>query len=290
MTQGIAASTYSTTRVPTTFRWPGNKRIGIVFNVAFEGWSEGKVPGIGPMGNPLLAGFLDLNAISWANYGPQRGIQRILAVLGRNGIKSSVMINGVIAERYPDIVRAISQQGHEIVAHSYAMDVIPVYLDEKAELDNIRRTTDLLVKTTGKRPTGWISPRGTPSANTVRLLIQEGFTWIGDQQDDDLPYILGEGKNSLVVLPFNMNVNDMPSGVRYGNPARAMLEAFDVELEYLQKHEEGAGKMDATVHAHVYGRPGGIWVFEEMMKRAKAADVWIGTREEAVAHVRATVR
>ena len=36
--------------------WPGNKRIAVVFNVCLEAWSDGKAPGISPMGNPLPAG------------------------------------------------------------------------------------------------------------------------------------------------------------------------------------------------------------------------------------------
>jgi hypothetical protein len=36
--------------------WPNNKRIAVVFNVCLEQWSDGKAPGISPMGNPLPAG------------------------------------------------------------------------------------------------------------------------------------------------------------------------------------------------------------------------------------------
>ena len=49
--------------------WPNGKRIAVVFNVCLEAWSDGKAPGISPMGNPLPAGVLDTMAISWAAYG-----------------------------------------------------------------------------------------------------------------------------------------------------------------------------------------------------------------------------
>ena len=35
---------------------PNDKRIAVVFNVCLEAWSDGKAPGISPMGNPLPAG------------------------------------------------------------------------------------------------------------------------------------------------------------------------------------------------------------------------------------------
>lgn len=40
-------------RVRKDFLWPGGKRVAVIFNIAYEGWSDGKTPGIGPMGNPL---------------------------------------------------------------------------------------------------------------------------------------------------------------------------------------------------------------------------------------------
>ena len=46
--------------------WPGGRKIAVVFNVCLEAWSDGKAPGISPMGNPLPAGVLDTMAISWA--------------------------------------------------------------------------------------------------------------------------------------------------------------------------------------------------------------------------------
>ena len=54
--------------------WPDNKRIAVVFNVCLEQWSDGKAPGISPMGNPLPAGVLDTMAISWAAYGVKTGM------------------------------------------------------------------------------------------------------------------------------------------------------------------------------------------------------------------------
>ena len=113
--------------------WPGGKKGAILFNVCLEAWSDGKAPGIGPMGNPLPPhpGVLDTNAISWAEYGAKRGIYRLIEGLDRHGVKASVMVNAVLAERHPQAIRAVAQAGHEVLSHSYAMDVIPVLLSEE---------------------------------------------------------------------------------------------------------------------------------------------------------------
>ena len=177
------------TRLPEDFRWPGGRRVAVIFNIAYEAWSDGQAPGIGPMGNVLKPGFFDTNAASWAEFGKVRGIARLLKIAEKHQIKTSVMVNGVLCERDPQSVKRLVQLGHEVVNHSWGMDVIPVYLDEAAERANLQRNHDLLTHTTGVAPTGWISPRGTGSLISSRLLAQAGYTHHGDVNDDELPYV-----------------------------------------------------------------------------------------------------
>ena len=152
--------------------WPNNKRIAVVFNVCLEQWSDGKAPGISPMGNPLPAGVLDTMAISWAAYGLKTGIYRLLEAFKRHGAKTSVMVNAVCAERAPEAVKAIADGGHEVLSHSYAMDVVPALLSDEDEKKNIERCTKLLEKASGQKIQGWLSPRGTSKPTTPKLLLK----------------------------------------------------------------------------------------------------------------------
>ncbi len=270
--------------------WPGDKRIAVVFNVAFEAWSDGKAPGISPMGNPLPAvpGIVDNMAISWAAYGARRGIFRLLEAFARHGIRASVMTNAVLAERSPKAVHAVGTSGHEVVSHSYAMDVMPVLMSEAQERANIRRCTDLLARVSGTDVLGWISPRGTPGPNTARLLAEAGYQWYGDVFDDDLPYVQRFGHSRIVALPLSMDVNDMTS-MKYGISPRALLETFEEHLGRVIQHERGPAIIDATVHAHIFGRPHGAHYYERIMEiAARTPEVWIATRKEIARHVLAS--
>lgn len=275
---------------PKDFLWPNGKRVAVIFNIAYEGWSDGKTPGIGPMGNPLPAGNVDTNAMSWAAYGPNRGIQRLTGILDRHKIKASVMVNGVIAERFPDTVKALTAAGHEPLSHSYAMDVIPTMLSEEQERANIEKTTALVSKAAGQKVAGWISPRGTPSRKTAQMVADAGYQWQGDAYDSDLPYIQHFEKNSIVAIPLTMEVNDMPLYVRYGNAPSVFLDIFKENLEFALKRETGPISIDVTAHTHVFGRMSGAWVFDACAEIARNSDVWIGTRGEIAAHVRKTFR
>src|SRR5258706_7482118 len=99
---------------PVNWLWPNGKRTAVVFNVCLEAWSDGKAPGISPMGNPLPAGVLDTMAISWAGYGVKRGIYRLLDAFARYRVVASVMVNAVIAERAPEAVQAVGDGGHAL--------------------------------------------------------------------------------------------------------------------------------------------------------------------------------
>jgi len=278
--------TEQTIRLNDHFRWPGGKRVAVIFNIAYEAWSEGQAPGIGPMGNVLKPGYFDTNAHSWASFGAVRGIKRLLDFADHRGVKTSVMINGVLAQTAPSSVKEIYQRGHEIVNHSWGMDVLPVYLSEAEELANFHRNHDLLTQVSGVSPKGWISPRGTGSLITTRLLAEQGYLHHGDCNDDDRPYIKQFGDRSIVCIPLTMDVNDLPTSIRYGNSARHMLNVYEDTMEAMLSRESGPLMLDVTAHTHVFGRPSGAWVFDEIMSIAIARpEIWVTTREQMALYV-----
>ena len=46
--------------------WPAGKSLAVSVSVMLEGWTDNAAPGVGPMGNVLKAGTLDLQGRSWA--------------------------------------------------------------------------------------------------------------------------------------------------------------------------------------------------------------------------------
>ena len=265
--------------------WPNGKRIAVVFNVCLEAWSDGKAPGISPMGNPLPAGVLDTMAISWAAYGVDVGIHRLMEGFARHGAKASVMTNAVIAERAPATVKAVADNGHEVLSHSYAMDVIPALPSDEDEKKNIERCTALLQKASGRKIVGWLSPRGTSKPSTPKLLAEAGYRWYGDVFHTDLPYVDSHGNNQIVAIPLSYDVNDMPS-MKYGHPPRMMLDAYDEVIDIARTRDDELRIIDVTSHAHIFGHHRGAHYYEKIVERAMAApDIWVGTRAQIADHV-----
>lgn len=260
------------------WHWPGRKPVAVIFNVCLEAWSDGKAPGISPMGNPLPAGALDTMAISWAAYGPKCGIYRLLDVFAAHKTKASVMTSAIIAERAPEAVKAIANAGHEVLSHSYAMDVMPGLLSLEDNRKNVELCTALLQRASGRPVRGWLSPRGTSGPDLPRLLTEAGYAWYGDVFDDDLPYVQNIRGRRIVAIPLSTDVNDMPF-MKFGNAPKAMLDAFEENLNVARAGRQTPALVDVTVHAHIFGRPRGAYYLERIVERAVArTDVWVATR------------
>ena len=243
-----------------------------------EGWTDDSAPGLGPMGNPLKPGVIDTQARSWAEYGAKTGAWRLLDVLESCGIKAVFYSSGLLAARYPELMRAIVQQGHVLAAHAWGQNIIPAYQTKVEETVDLQRTIDALEQHSGRRPTGWISPRATPSLNTPEILAAHGVRWYADAFDQDLPYLVSTAAGSIVAMPFTVEVNDVPLYVRYGNEPAAFTNILSTILEGWETIGNPFGCLDITAHAHVFGRPMGAITFKRALEIAQQHDsAWLTT-------------
>ncbi|GGF40512.1 hypothetical protein GCM10011611_53680 [Aliidongia dinghuensis] len=264
--------------------WPADRSLAVSVSVMLEGWADGSAPGIGPMGNPLKAGTLDLQARSWADYGPKAGVWRLLDVLAETGTRATFYVSGLLAERHPDLMRAIAASGHAIAAHGWTQDVIPATQSAEDEARDIARCLATLTETARTRPLGWISPRCTPSERTTALLAGSGFTWHADFFDSDLPYRIETAAGPMIAVPFTMEVNDLPLSIRYGNEPEAFTRILGRIVEHWQTLGNRPGCLDITVHAHVFGRPMGAIEFRQSLDivRRRGDVAWL-THHQALA-------
>jgi hypothetical protein len=257
--------------------WPQGRHIALSVSVMLEGWTDDSAPGIGPMGNPLKPGILDLQGQSWAAYGPEVGAWRILDALAAADVKAVFYVSGILADRYPALMKAIAAAGHEVAGHSWGQNIIPAYQTREEEKADLLRCMAVIEQSAGQRPHGWISPRCTPSQSTSELLAEAGFVWHGDIFNSDLPYKLDTPSGPLMAVPFTMEVNDMPLYIRYGNEP----EAFTRVLGRILAHAGGLPQrpfcLDLTVHAHVFGRPFGVIELIKSLELARqhASTTWL---------------
>jgi hypothetical protein len=249
---------------------PWSEPISLSVSVMLEGWTDGGAPGLGPMGNPLREGVLDLQARSWAEYGPNRGAEHILRVFKRHGVSAVFYVSGIVAER---CVSHDDRRGRpRVAAHGWNQDLLPACRSEAEERGDLARSCRVLEEAAVTPPLGYIIPRCTPRVNTPGLLSELGFLfWTADVFDQDLTGQLMPGSR-LVGVPFTTVVYDMPMTVRYGDNPEAYTAALERIIGNWSRSGLGPACPDLTIHSHVFGRAPGIIEPDAALARA-ARDV-----------------
>src|ERR1700733_4007038 len=140
----------TTAQVPVG--WPADRPLAVSVSVMLEGWEAPDAPGMGPMGNVLRPGTVDLQARSWADYGAKVGAWRLLDLLDQQGAKAVFYTSGVVAELFPALPAAIAGRGHAVAAHGWSQGTLPAYLTPEQEAADIARCVSVLLATAGAAP------------------------------------------------------------------------------------------------------------------------------------------
>ena len=102
---------------------------------------------------------------------------QVLDILAKNHIHATFFICGANAERYPDLVRRIKAEGHEIGNHTYSHPWLYLMSREKIA-DEIDHTQDVLEKISGRRPRLFRPPYGVRWFSLWPLLQERGLTMV----------------------------------------------------------------------------------------------------------------
>jgi polysaccharide deacetylase family protein (PEP-CTERM system associated) len=108
---------------------------------------------------------------AWDRYESRvlRNTERVLAVLDEHGVKGTFFVLTWNAERHPEVVRRIADQGHEIASHGYRHRLI--YEQSPAEFrDDILRSKKILEDLTGHAVWGYRAPSFSLTAASLWAL------------------------------------------------------------------------------------------------------------------------
>lgn len=274
---------------PERIEWPDGARVAVTMTFALELWDKARVePGyhdgstVNVSPELLAAGYVDPGALSWQNYGPRRGMPRLLAIANRQSVPVTAVVSGLAAQEYPALMRAFAAAGHEVAAHSWTQEIRAWALSSQEERANIERCRDAIETATGAAPCGWIGPSAQPSWITADLLQQAGYTWHGDYCDDDFPYFLQAGDGRIVAIPYQFDLNDLKVYIGGKNDPEVYVNWFRNKFDTIYRESaQSGGMVSATVHAALYGRPFGSWAVEACISYARQFDdVWFATRAD----------
>lgn len=157
----------------------------------------------------------------------ERNVDRILRLFADSGVNGTFFTLGWIAERYPDMVRRIVAEGHELASHGYEHVKIHIQAPEAFRQD-IRKTKEILEDISGQQVLGYRAASFSIDQRSLwafAVLAEEGYAYsssvypikhdhYGMPEASRFAYRPCEG-NDLIEAPIstlNLFNRNLPSG------------------------------------------------------------------------------
>jgi len=212
--------------------------------------------------------YPDLRHYTVRDYGNRVGVFRILEALKEAGIKASFAVNGEIAKRYPPLLSAITNEGHEITAHGLSTDHI--HHDSLSEAEENHFITQTQTCFTAK-PKGWLSPARNQSSQTLPRLAEAGITYCLDWEMDQVPVTAQTEHGDITLIPNSYELSDFTLLQTRGQTEEAWLTQVKDAINLLTaEHERFGGQMlGLTLTPYVIGQPFRIWALRALLAHIK---------------------
>ena len=236
----------------------------------------------------MARGVSEPVALSQGRFGPVEAVPRILQALRLNGFRASFFIPAWVAEHYPDTVRAIAGEGHEVGCHGDEHERVSDLPPEREE-QILLKSVDVLAPLVGRRPIGYRAPAWQLSPNTLALLARHGFEYSSNMMDRLVPYLHPEtGGRALVELPVSWVLDDAPyfmfTGQRSIQAPGPVLQGWLTEFDGIT---EIGGVTNFTFHPQIIGRPSRFACLRELMDYARHMPrLWVAPLHDIAAHWR----
>jgi len=259
-------------------RLPDGARIAVWTIVNVEEWNiEAPMPRT-VLPTPAGVGVVpDVPNWSWHEYGMRVGFWRLMAALDKHNVKATMAVNASVCLSYPRVADAALRAGWEFMGHGYTQRVLHAEPDQRA---TIRKSIETIRAFTGKPPRGWLGPGLTETWETLDLLAEEGIEYVSDWVNDDQPYEIRTTTRPLVLVPYTLEINDIPMMLIQHHQAPELFQRARDQFDRLyEEGRESARIMAIAVHPYISGVPHRIKHFEAIysyMKEKPGVLFWKG--------------
>jgi peptidoglycan-N-acetylglucosamine deacetylase len=239
---------------------------------------------------------------------------RLLNLFKKYKLRTTFFIPGHSIESFPDQVKRIADEGHEIGAHGYLHEN-PIAMTPTQEEDVLAHCVDLIERVSGQKPRGYVAPWWEMSNSTAALLLKYGFKYDHSQGYRDFqPFYakVGDSWNlidysktakewmkpmihgkeiDLVEVGANWYVDDLPPMMfmKKAPNSHGFVNPRDIEEMWRDQFDWVYDNMDYavfafTIHPDVSGRPQVLLMLERLIKyiNKKEGTEWMTFEEIAV--------
>lgn len=261
-----------TARTDRTLRavtWPDNARCGVTFTFDFDAQTV------------FMAIKADATQVTQGEFGARVGIWRVLDLLDRYDVKATFFVPGLTAEMYPEAVKAIADKGHELGCHGYAHEGVQ-NLGYKDEVALFRKISGIIENVSGEKPRGWRKPGGQLSPDTLKILVDTGFTYIATGMADDIPYqwVVKDAPRNLTIIPFDWTLDDatffFTTTSIGGGTISSPSAVYDIWSSEFDAQFRLGRYYNLTLHPFCIGRAHRLAMLERLVGHIRShPEVWI---------------
>lgn len=156
----------------------------------------------------------------------EENTRRLLALFSDCNVKATFFTLGWVAERFPELVRDIAAQGHEVASHGYDHTRVTEQTPDSFRED-VRMTREILQDITGSEVTGYRAASFSINKNNLwahQILAEEGYRYsssiypihldlYGIPDAPRFPFIMGDsGVLEVPVTTMSLFGQNFPAG------------------------------------------------------------------------------
>ena len=267
------------------YAWPGGKRLAIHFSLNVEHFSFGDGLGNDYGGSHPLP---NARSYAWRDYGNRVGAWRILELAQDYDLPIALLINTALYDYCPEMVKAFSDRGDEIVGHGRTNSERQADLPLAEERALIFEATEAITRHEGKPPAGWLAPYISQSHDSLDLLKEAGYRYMMDWPLDDQPVWFRTKHGPILSVPYAHDLNDSFETVSRRTPSadfcENLVDQFD---EMLEESVRRPLVMPIVLHSFVLGVPHRLRRFRKVIEHicAHRNDVWLTHPRDICTHI-----
>jgi len=264
--------------------WPNGARLAVYFALGVEEYVFGE-----GLTENILAGAThpDLANTSWRDYGNRVGAFRILERFRSHDVPLAVLLNTAVYDHAPDLMRALSAAGCEMVAHGLTNSDTLNGMTEGQEAAYLAEVRDTIATHEGRAPLGWSSPWLAHTPLTLDLLREAGYGYVLDLHLDDRPVWLQTRSGPLLHIPYGLELNDSSTAIGRFATGRDFAAMIVDQFDEMLATADQPLVMSVVLHSFISGQPFRLRAVSEALAHVlrRRDEIWLTTPAAIHAHI-----
>lgn len=232
----------------------------------------------------------DISEIEQRKYGVRRALPLIFNLLQESRIPACFYVPAYIAKQWPKVIKTLADYQYEIGGHGFLHEPVR-NLTFQDEDDIVNESLTVLRTITHQPIVGYRTPSWQFNTWSPEVLSRYGILYDSSLMGDISVYqFAGDVGKMLLEIPIHWNLDDVEhwghTHVTRDHSISSPTTVYEIWTDELRGIVKQGGVCVLTLHPHVSGRPGFLYVIQRFIDFAKTIHgLWITTPGQIAQHI-----